>query len=376
MEATLNIYDLITASVFILNIFVAGIFFIKNFKVSLTHKIISILLFLLLIRTFSIHLYLSGNIINFPHWLLVSHLVSRFALPLLFLMLVFECYQRKFKWYDVLHFIPLGLFVLNYAQLYLVPAEQKKEWILLMEKIGYDAIWQKGSYLTEQGVYLIRVLPFLIYVLVMPYLYYKYKKKRIFSKTLEDFFLIIIIYMALNLISVILANYSIITGLNDMYEINLIGFGSTLFILTYFFFIPGFLNNSVPIEKYPSPSLNEISVLNQSRMDQIEQYLKIYKSFLNPDFTITQLEKEINIPARQISKSIQVVRNQNFNQFINEFRINHLLSEINLDEIQIKNYTDLAYLIGFNSVNNFYMHFKNYTGCTPKIYFEKQFKNK
>lgn len=182
--------------------------------------------------------------------------------------------------------------------------------------------------------------------------------------------------MALNLVTVVLANYSPLFSRNDVYEINLIGFGSTLFILTYFFFIPGFLNNTEQIEKFPSTSLNEVSVLNQSRMDQIEQYLKIYKSFLNPDFTITQLEKEINLPARQISKSIQVVRNQNFNQFINEFRINYLLSEMDLDEIQIKNYTDLAYLIGFNSVNNFYMHFKNYTGCTPKVYYKQQLKDK
>ena len=124
MEVTLNIYDLITASVFILNIFVAGIFFIRNFKVSLTHKLISIVLFLLLIRTFSIHLFLSKEIVHFPHFLLVSHLVSRIGLPIIFLMLVFELYQRKFKWYDAFHFVP-ALFLANYWSFYTKSGEDK-----------------------------------------------------------------------------------------------------------------------------------------------------------------------------------------------------------------------------------------------------------
>ena len=127
MKNAFNIYDLITASVFVLNIFVAAIFFVRNFKVSLTHKLISFILFLLLLRTFSIHLYLSREIVNFPHYILVNHIISRIGLPILFLMLVFEVYQRKFKWYDSLHFIPFFLFVLNYADLLAKTAAEKVE---------------------------------------------------------------------------------------------------------------------------------------------------------------------------------------------------------------------------------------------------------
>jgi AraC-like DNA-binding protein len=69
------------------------------------------------------------------------------------------------------------------------------------------------------------------------------------------------------------------------------------------------------------------------------------------------------------------VRNQNFNQFLNEFRINYLLEQVPLDTAIKTNFQDLAYQIGFNSVNNFYAHFKNKVGCTPKTYFENLKKN-
>ena len=118
MESNFNIYDLFTASLFVLNIFVAVIFSVRNFKLSFTHKLITTVLFLFLLRTFSIHLFLSKEIVQFPHFLLLSDLVSRISVPILFLMIVFEKYQRKFKWYDSIHFLPALLFLANYWNLY------------------------------------------------------------------------------------------------------------------------------------------------------------------------------------------------------------------------------------------------------------------
>mgnify|MGYP003492847190 CR=1 FL=1 len=111
MEPSFNIYDLFTASLFVLNIFVAFIFSVRNYKVSLTHKLITTVLLLFLLRTFSIHLFLSKEIVHFPHFLLLSYLVTRISIPILFLMIVFEKYQRKFKWYDSIHFVPAVLFL-------------------------------------------------------------------------------------------------------------------------------------------------------------------------------------------------------------------------------------------------------------------------
>jgi AraC-like DNA-binding protein len=379
MESQLNIYDLITASVFILNIFVAAIFFVRNYKVSFTHKLISFFLFLLLLRSFTIHLYLSREIINFPHFILVNQIISLLGLPILFLMLVFEVYQRKFKWYDSLHSIPFLLFIGNYAKLQAKSAADKVEIINKMYINGHDILWSEGSFLSSQTIFLIRIVPFFIYVIAMITILFWHKKSKYLSNSLKDFFSALIIYMVINLVAVVFSDIFHLFDKNSIIEINIISFVSTLFMLVYFFFIPNFIYH--PYFDLQNQN-HEVMVRNKApkttsfkHVEKIEQYFNLHKSFLNPDYTITQLEKEIKIPARQISKAIKLIRNQNFNQFLNEYRINYLLQEVSVETAINTNFQDLAYQVGFNSVNNFYAHFKNFVGSTPKTYFENKRKS-
>lgn len=374
MDASFNLYDLVTASVFILNIFVAGIFFIRNYKVSLTHKLISTILFLLLVRSFSIHLYLSNEIVSFPHFLLLSHLSTRIGLPIVFLMLIFEVYQRKFKWYDVFHFVPALLFFANYWSFYTKSASEKLVDISNVYKNGYDSLLNEGSFLSNDAVYLIRVVPFLGYTIAMAIIILMNKKSVRLSNSLKDFFIALTFYLFLNLVAIFLSDSVHFFNKNSVYEINIIGFITTFIMLVYFFFIPDFIYHPYFESKQKERELAIVKttkkIATHNHLEKIEQYFNLHKTYLNPDYTITQLEREIKIPARQISKAIKLLRNQNFNQFLNEFRINYLLNHVTLETALATNFQDLAYQVGFNSVNNFYAHFKNYVGCTPKVYFD------
>jgi len=378
MESNFNIYDLFTASLFILNIFVAVIFSVRNYKLSLTHKLISIVLFLFLLRTFSIHLFLSKEIVQLPHFLLLSDLVPRISIPILFLMIVFEKYQRKFKWYDSIHFLPVLLFLANFWNLYSKSAAEKVEIITKIYEKGYNFLWTYGSFLSNSDIILLRFAPFVFYTIATLVLVFGRKKTIKLSTSLNHFLKILVVYILLNLIAVIAAKVFSEVNLNSFYNTNIVAFLTSFFILLSFFFIPNFI-----YQTSLNKEINNIELLkktsfkskNYDYIEQAEQYFILHKSFLNPDYTIKHLEKEIKIPARLISKSIKLVRNQNFNQFLNEFRINYLLEKVPLDTAINTNFQDLAYQIGFNSVNNFYAHFKNKVGCTPKIYFENLKKN-
>jgi AraC-like DNA-binding protein len=372
MEVTFNIYDLITASVFILNIFVAGVFFVRNFKISLTHKFISFILLLLLIRTFSIHLFLSKEIVNFPHFLLLSHLVSRIGLPLIFLMLVFEVYHRKFKWYDALHILPLLLFLVNFWSLYTKTASEKVDLVNKMYKVGFECIWSEGSFLTDNFIFLLRVTFFSVYLIAMGFILFVSKKRIKLSNSLKDFFTALFLYLLLNLISIVLSDFLYLFNKNSVLETNIIEFIITFLMLTYFFFIPTFMYEPYFTKGKVVTSdqkTTQFKSVTYNHLEKIEQYFNLHKSYLNPDYTITQLEREIKIPARQISKAIKLIRNQNFNQFLNEYRINYLVQHVSVETALKTNFQDLAFQVGFNSVNNFYAHFKNYVGCTPKTYY-------
>jgi AraC-like DNA-binding protein len=373
MEVTFNIYDLITASVFILNIFVAGIFLVRNFKISLTHKFISFILLLLLIRTFSIHLFLSKEIVNFPHFLFLTHLASRIALPIIFLMLVFEVNQRKFKWYDALHVLPVLLFLLEFWAFYSKTATEKVGIINKMYNEGFKSIWSEGSNLTDNTIFLLRVTLFCGYLIAMGVILFNSKKGIKLSNSLKDFFSALLLYLFLNLISIVLSDVLYLFNENSVFETNIIEFITTFLMLGYFFFIPTFMYDPYFTKENEIKSVQKTTSFKSAtynHLEKIEQYFNLHKSYLNPDYTITQLESEIKIPARQISKAIKLIRNQNFNQFLNEYRINYLVQHVSVETALKTNFQDLAFQVGFNSVNNFYAHFKNYVGCTPKIYYD------
>lgn len=235
MEPNFNIYDLFTASLFVLNIFVAFIFSVRNYKVSLTHKLITTVLLLFLLRTFSIHLFLSKEIVHFPHFLLLSYLVTRISIPILFLMIVFEKYQRKFKWYDSIHFVPAVLFLANYWNLYSKSAPEKLEIIAKIYENGYNFIWMNGSFLSNNAIIFLRLTPFVFYVIAALVLIFGRKKAVKLSTGLQGFLKMLLVYILLNIIAIIATKVFNETNINSVYGTNIIAFITSFFILLSFF---------------------------------------------------------------------------------------------------------------------------------------------
>ena len=224
MRSNFNIYDLFTASLFVLNIFVAVIFSVRNFKLSLTHKLITTVLFLFLLRTFSIHLFLSKEIVQFPHFLLLSDLVSRISVPIFFLMIVFEKYQRKFKWYDSIHFLPALLFLANYWNLYSKSAPEKLEIIAKIYENGYNFIWTNGSFLSNSDIIFLRLVPFVFYAIAALVLVFWTKKTTKLSMGLNYFLKTLIVYIFLNVIAVIASKVFNQFSINSVYDANIVAF--------------------------------------------------------------------------------------------------------------------------------------------------------
>lgn len=374
MTENFSYYDFLTASVLVLNIFVALLFFIRNYKINRTYKLIGICLLLLLIRSFLVHLNVSGNLIHFPHLLLLSHVVSRLGLPLLFLTLFYETYQTKFRWYDLFHFTPAVLFFLNYWNLFVQSAEYKVELIQKMSVYGYDIVWQQGSYLSEEFVYLVRVVPLIVYLIAILVLFVRNKNKQI-SPELKQFSQLVFVFLVINAIPLIFTHVFPILKRSDVLQMAMIGYISDLIFLICLFFVPSLLykpyfsilnSDSIDMDKD-----EEFYQENMARLQVIEDYFNQYHPFLDPEYSVSKLEKQVKIPARLISKAIKAGRDQNFNQFLNEYRINYLLNNIKVEEAIKTPFNQLSYQIGFNSVNNFYSYFKSCVGCTPKVYYEQ-----
>lgn len=106
--------------------------------------------------------------------------------------------------------------------------------------------------------------------------------------------------------------------------------------------------------------------------EDFEQSLQLFeeqKLFLNPKFSLNDLVLELNANRTIVSNYINRSRSKNFNQYINELRINYLLKRIE-NEPNIKKHTidALAEETGFNSRKTFSDAFLEHTGFRPSQY--------
>lgn len=120
---------------------------------------------------------------------------------------------------------------------------------------------------------------------------------------------------------------------------------------------------------YSGSSLKEDN--KQQYLAILNEYMNNDKPFLNSQLTLQQLAIEVNIPLHHLSRIINEHFNQNFFDYINQFRVNEFIRR--LPDPKYSNYSLLAIAFdcGFNSKTTFNRYFKKAIGLTPS-----QYKNK
>lgn len=114
-------------------------------------------------------------------------------------------------------------------------------------------------------------------------------------------------------------------------------------------------NNSKPISEKEIPIFKEV-LLNTINKDKL---------YLNPNLSLKELGKTINLHPNKLSWLLNAEFNKNFNDFINQYRLVYF-KKIAIDP-KFKHITilGLAYDSGFNSKSVFNTSFKKLEGITP-----------
>ncbi|MFY8004415.1 MAG: helix-turn-helix domain-containing protein, partial [Chitinophagaceae bacterium] len=110
-------------------------------------------------------------------------------------------------------------------------------------------------------------------------------------------------------------------------------------------------------------------------MQKLTTAMETYKWFENPELTLSLLAKHIQLPPAFLSKLINNGFQKNFNDFVNDFRVNSLITKLQAGEHQQQTLLGLAYDAGFNSKPTFNRAFKKKTGLTPKEWLQKNSNN-
>ena len=119
-----------------------------------------------------------------------------------------------------------------------------------------------------------------------------------------------------------------------------------------------------------------VPMMSNEQMQQIcelaSKYMDETKAYLRPDISLAFFAKEINVPQRTLSRSINRCLECNFFEFVNRKRIEE--AKRRLLKLDVKDYNvDSIYTdCGFRSRSTFYMVFKKMTGKTPVAWLEEK----
>lgn len=160
--------------------------------------------------------------------------------------------------------------------------------------------------------------------------------------------------------------------------------------LMYYIGITGYANNLksiVPFKTFDNKP-DAVIVLNNSEKEEeiglinvgidtanpllenwkikITQLLEHEQLYLNPELTLLHVAQKLNSNQTNISKMINQGFKVNFNDYINNYRVQAAINLIKTGEMKRQTLLGIAMDCGFNSKTTFNRCFKKYTGVAPK----------
>lgn len=150
-----------------------------------------------------------------------------------------------------------------------------------------------------------------------------------------------------------------------------------LLIVAFLFYFLAFnlINKSkailplVETNKYKNSNLNQ-RLIKEYKADLLKS-MENDNLYLDSKLSIQDVSDKLNIPRQYISEVLNVHMHINFQDFVNQYRVEEFVERIKKDENDHFTLLGIAKDVGFNSKSSFNAVFKKLKGLTPT-----QFKNK
>lgn len=106
----------------------------------------------------------------------------------------------------------------------------------------------------------------------------------------------------------------------------------------------------------------------KENLDRLNLFMQNEKPYLKPDLNLIELANSLSLTRAQLSELINIGMNKNFNNYINELRVNAVKEMLNNGKHKELSLLGIAYDCGFNSKATFNRVFKTHTGISPSAY--------
>ena len=148
-------------------------------------------------------------------------------------------------------------------------------------------------------------------------------------------------YFASALVVLYLGMNGYFTNLNQIYQLNV---------------------GDVPKRKEEN---NPSTLVNATELEKLSSFMQQRTPYLNPELTLSDLAKSLHMNTSQLSHIINAGFQQNFNDFINRYRVDAVKKMIQHNQKSNFSLLGIAQECGFNSKATFNRTFKKFTQQTP-----------
>lgn len=374
------------------------IYLVNNWKKSLFNKLISLYFLTLSYGLTGSSIVINNLLIDIPHMARTTLLVVLVLNPILYFAIEKGVFYKKFKWQDLIHFIPAILYIINFLPFFLLSKAEK----IIKIKSSKIAEFGEGWLFPNYFIPVFILIHIIFYSIVI---FNQFINKRHFLKR-EEIQLKIRFFWAYNIyhiLPVVLTIYGFHEG-NTRGSVNLI---YILGNLVFFFLLlnkpaiiydtdeininninlklinPNSLskltfendkeiikNKLTSLKKLENINEKGVGLLNQKQQVQLKQ-LKILmekdKPFLKSSFSQSQLTHSLNITNEGLRVLLKIHYNMKFPDYSNYSRIMYLVHQIE-EKTMWRNYSiqTLSEELGYKTANSLYINCKKFTGLTPK----------
>lgn len=331
----------------------------------------------------------SGWIVNVPFLYKTAAPINFLIPPLAYFYVNSVLYNRtNYRKRDFLHLIPFIISFISYLPFYFIPFDDKEIIVKNLYKLGLLGVNNDGL-IPEYIQLLAREIQYMTYLFFQWQLLINFKKTNLITNFevqtkqvlswLRDFnisctiaafsFVFFIVFMKFG-------NSNLCTIIS-----NLSGslFAISFFIITsYLLFRPSVLygfpfviNNQTNVSTKKTNNTGAAIKTFEKEIKLITDYFTEDKPYLKNNLSINEVAISLQIPSRDVSFIINNHFHQHFSDFVNIYRIQHFINEVEKENLNKFTIEFIAKLSGFSSITTFNRAFKKVYSISPTEYIQQ-----
>ncbi len=362
-----------------------------NYWQNRTARISVIIVLLFSLIEFYMYALNSNFLVEIPHLLYFDGIAFQFIGPTIFYFVISATNPQKIH-IPIYLIIGLFLFLLIGLSPDLFVSGEKKIKLVLDSYHNNDAFKHRNlGYFPPQWIQLFTFVSNYLFLIYSLFLFNKFLEGRFLREILKDsnrfyyrwigvFIIVGLVYLTLLIVQYLI----LLVNAHFNALIQILQSSSLIIAKGYLIIYPQAIEGMVQSTEIEEPKVADSDYLKQlilPKFNQNADYLAIHKqlrghfeiekSFLNPNYSVKDLAFFLKMSTRKSSKTIEIMYELSFKEFINRYRIYNFIE--NLSENDYRNFKidSLISHSGFEHRSTFYSVFRRILGVTPSQFIER-----